>query len=366
MTLKCGIVGLPNIGKSTLFNALTSSAQANVANYPFCTINKNSASVSIPDYRLKVLRNISHSIKYTPAQIEFIDIAGIVKNASKGEGLGNRFLSHIREVDAIVYVLRCFENTTTIHVEGNVDPVRDAEIMQIELTLADIQSLTKQLVNTTKKEQRNSSYTKNLKIIKEILTKLDNKESIQNIIGNSNCQEVLLLNLLTSKPFFYVCNINKVNIVKSNTHVLQAKKYAKKRNTSCIVIDAKIEQQIATIKEEKEKNQFLEKIGLKKSGLENIFITGYMILNLITYFTVGPKEVRAWTIKRGLNAKDAAAVIHTDFSKGFICAEVISYTDYIKYGSEQLAKQHGRIRQEGRKYIVQDGDIITFKFNVNK
>ena len=366
MTLKCGIVGLPNVGKSTLFNAVTSSSQADAANYPFCTIEPNIGRVSVPDERLKALAKIAGSSKIIPAQIEFVDIAGLVKGASKGEGLGNQFLAHIREVDAIAYVLRCFENSDITHVEGDIHPLRDAEIIETELILADIQSLAKQLPNIEKKAKQDKELRKQLDLISEILKVLDEGKPARVLLNDENHKEIKMLNLLTSKPFFYVCNVDEKDIATGNQYTEEVEEYAKEQNTSSIIISAKIEEEIANLEEEEEKKEFIKDMGIDKSGLEKLIATGYSILGLITYFTVGPNETHAWTIKEGIDAQKAAGVIHTDFEKGFICAETISYKDYIEYKDEVSMKAAGKIRQEGKDYVVKDGDIILFRFNVTR
>ena len=365
MKLRCGIVGLPNVGKSTLFNALTSSSQANAENYPFCTIEPNIGVVAVPDDRINKLAEIVGSKKTILAQIEFVDIAGLVKGANKGEGLGNKFLSHIREVDAIVYILRCFEDDDVTHVEGKVDSLRDSEIIETELILADIESLNKQLTYAEKKARQDRSYADQIVLIKEILELLNSGKPTRLFMNDNNEQEIKTLNLLTSKPFFYICNVEEGSVASGNkfTGIIESK--ATEQNTVSINISAKVEEEIANLSEEDEKEEFLQSLGLQESGLNRAINAGYKILNLSTYFTAGPKEARAWTFKNGMNAQQTAGIIHTDFEKGFICAECVSYDDYVKFNGEQGAKEVGKLRQEGKDYIVQDGDVMLFRFNVS-
>jgi GTP-binding protein YchF len=365
MGFRCGIVGLPNVGKSTLFNALTNSHQAAAANYPFCTIEPNIGIVAVPDSRLYKLTQIAGSQKIIPAQIEFVDIAGLVKGASKGEGLGNKFLSHIREVDAIMYMLRCFENDDIIHVEGQVDPIRDSEIIETELILSDIESLTKQLTNVEKKAKQDKLCAEQAILIKELLELLNSGKPARVLVTEGNSQDVRKLNLLTSKPFFYICNVNEESVLTGNQFTKLVESKATAQNSISIIISAKIEEEIANLDNDEERQEFLESIGLEESGLNKAIKAGYKMLNLSTYFTVGPKEAHAWTFKTGTTAQKAAGIIHTDFEKGFICAETVSYDDYVKFNGEQGAKEVGRLRQEGRDYMVQDGDILLFRFNVS-
>ena len=365
MGLRYGIVGLPNVGKSTLFNALTNGYQANVANYPFCTIEPNIGVVAIPDDRLHKLSQIANSKKTIPAQIEFVDIAGLVKCANKGEGLGNKFLSHIREVDAIVYMLRCFEDNDITHVEGRIDPLKDSEIIETELILADIESLNKQLLNAEKKSRGDKAYISQITLMERILKLLNSGKPARLFVNDNNEQEIKKLNLLTSKPFFYICNIDEGSVISGNQFTEMIESKATEQNSVSINISAKIEEEIANLNEEDEKKEFLQSLGLQESGLNKAIKAGYKILNLSTYFTVGPKETHAWTFKNGMNAQQAAGIIHTDFEKGFICAECVSYNDYIKFNGEQGAKEAGKLRQEGRGYLVQDGDVILFRFNIS-
>ena len=360
MGFKCGIVGLPNVGKSTLFNAITGTAAAEAANYPFCTIEPNVSKIAVPDERLDKLAEIANSEKVIPTQIEFVDIAGLVRGASKGEGLGNQFLSHIREVDAIVYVLRCFEDSNISHMEGDVSPIRDAEIIETELILADIESLEKRLPNLEKKAKQDKSLQPEIALIKEVLETLYQSKPARTMVTEHNEQHV---KLLTSKPVLYVCNVSEDEISEENDFVKVVRKKANAENTVAITISAKIEEEIAQLDQE-ERNEFMSELGLKKSGLHSLIQAGYKLLGLITYFTAGPKEARAWTIQNGTLAPQAAGVIHTDFEKGFIRAETTNYAEYVECGGESGAATAGKMRVEGKDYIVKDGDVMHFRFNV--
>ena len=365
MGFKCGIVGLPNVGKSTLFNALTETASAEAANYPFCTIEPNTGIVSVPDKRLKLLSELAQSQKIIPAQMQFVDIAGLVSGASKGEGLGNKFLAHIREVDAILHVLRCFEDEDITHVETNIDPLRDAEIIETELMLADIESLDRQMQNLAKKVKANEKDAKiDLVLMEELYSMLSDGKSIR--LGNfseEKYKRIKNFNLLSSKPILYVCNVSEEDAASGNNLSKTIFEKAIKENCEAVIISGAIESEIALLDND-EKNEFLKDLNLEESGLARLIRAGFGLLNLITFFTIGPKEARAWTLKDNSTAPEAAGVIHTDFQKGFIKAETISYNDYIKFETEQAAKDAGRVRIEGSEYKVEDGDIFHFRFNV--
>ncbi len=365
MGFKCGIVGLPNVGKSTLFNALTETSSAEAANYPFCTIEPNSGIVSVPDKRLNLLSNLAKSQKTIPAQMQFVDIAGLVSGASKGEGLGNKFLSHIREVDAIIHVVRCFENTDITHVDNTINPLRDTETIDTELMLADLESLERQTQNLSKKAKSNDIDAKNdLVLMRKLIEFLS--DGIQLRLANLTDVEkkrIKTFNLLTSKPVLYACNVSEDDASDGNNLTKNIFNKAKTENCDAIIISGSIESEIAIL-EETEKKEFLKDLNLEESGLNRLIRTGFSLLDLITFFTVGPKETRAWTIKNNSTAPEAAGIIHTDFQKGFIRAETISYDDYLNYKSEQAAKDAGRMRVEGADYIVKDGDVFHFRFNV--
>ena len=365
MGFKCGIVGLPNVGKSTLFNALTETSSAEAANYPFCTIEPNSGIVSVPDKRLNLLSNLAKSQKTIPAQMQFVDIAGLVSGASKGEGLGNKFLSHIREVDAIVHVVRCFENTDITHVDNSINPLRDTETIDTELMLADLESLERQTQNLSKKAKSNDIDAKNdivlMKKLSEFLS--DGIPLRLAVLSDEEMTRIKTFNLLTSKPVLYACNVNEDDASNGNNFTKNIFEKAKTEKCDAIIISGSIESEIAML-EETEKKEFLKDLNLKESGLNRLIRTGFNLLDLITFFTVGPKETRAWTIKNNSSAPEAAGIIHTDFQKGFIRAETISYDDYLNFKSEQAAKDAGRMRVEGADYIVKDGDVFHFRFNV--
>ena len=365
MGFKCGIVGLPNVGKSTLFNALTETSSAEAANYPFCTIEPNSGIVSVPDKRLNLLSNLAKSQKTIPAQMQFVDIAGLVSGASKGEGLGNKFLAHIREVDAIIHVVRCFENTDITHVDNSINPLRDTETIDTELMLADLESLERQTQNLSKKAKSNDIDAKNdivlMKKLSEFLS--DGIPLRLAVLSDEEMTRIKTFNLLTSKPVLYACNVNEDDASNGNNFTKNIFDKAKTEKCDAIIISGSIESEIAML-EETEKKEFLKDLNLKESGLNRLIRTGFSLLDLITFFTVGPKETRAWTIKNNSSAPEAAGIIHTDFQKGFIRAETISYNDYINFKSEQAAKDAGRMRVEGSDYIVRDGDVFHFRFNV--
>ena len=366
MGFKCGIVGLPNVGKSTLFNALLSTAQAEAANYPFCTIEPNVGRVSVPDERVEKLAKIASSAQLIPTQLEFVDIAGLVRGASKGEGLGNQFLSHIREVDAIIYVLRCFEDGNITHVEGDVNPMRDAEIVETELVIADMESLEKRLPNLQKKAKGGDKDSGEQVAIIERVLKVVNEghpARMTEIHDEAERKQFKLLQLLTSKPVMYVCNVDEDSAATGNALSEKVQEMAKKKNAPCVVISARIEAEISMLPSAEDKQEFLDSLGLKETGLSMIVRAGYKLLDLVTYFTIGPKEARAWTITRGTQGPGAAGVIHTDFEKGFIRAETIAYNDYIAHNGEQGAKEAGKFRLEGKEYVVQDGDVLHFRFN---
>ena len=365
MGFKCGIVGLPNVGKSTLFNALTETATAEAANYPFCTIEPNTGIVAVPDKRLKKLSELANSQKVIPAQMQFVDIAGLVSGASKGEGLGNKFLSHIREVDTIVHVLRCFEDTEITHVENTIDPLRDSEIIETELMLADLDSLDKQIQNLSKKAKSNDpDAKKDLALMQNLHVLLSDGKPIRSAdFDKDKLKKIKTFNLLTSKPVLYVCNVSEEDAVLGNKFSKIIFDKAIQENCVSVIISGAIEAEIALLNDE-EKNEFLADLNLKESGLNRLIRKGFDLLGLLTFFTVGPKEARAWTLKKDSTAPEAAGAIHTDFQKGFIRAETISYDDYLNYKSEQAVKDSGRMRVEGSDYVVQDGDIFHFRFNV--
>jgi len=364
MGFTCGIVGLPNVGKSTLFNALTATQAAEAANYPFCTIEPNVGRVSVPDHRLDVLAKIAGSAKIIPTQLEFVDIAGLVKGASKGEGLGNQFLGNIRQVDAIVHVLRCFEGEVT-HVEGTVDPIRDAEIVETELMLADLESLEKRVDAAVKKAKGGDKEAKAL--VDAAAPALDALRAGLPARAAKIPKELeptfKQLQLLTSKPVLYVCNVEEAAAADGNAHSAKVAAMAKAQGAETVVISAAIEAEVAQL-DPAEKQEFLASLGLSEPGLARVIRAGYKLLDLITFFTVGPKEARAWTVHRGAKAPEAAGVIHTDFERGFIRGETIAYDDYVTCNGEQGAKEKGLMRAEGKDYVVKDGDIFHFRFNV--
>ncbi|WP_138380284.1 redox-regulated ATPase YchF [Luteithermobacter gelatinilyticus] len=366
MGFKCGIVGLPNVGKSTLFNALTNTASAAAANYPFCTIEPNVGLVPVPDPRLVKLATIAGSKEIIPTQLSFVDIAGLVRGASKGEGLGNQFLANIREVDAIVHVLRCFEDDDITHVEGRVDPLADAETIETELMLADMESLEKRKDGLIRKVRGNDKEAKAvLEIVERALGTLQEGEPARKTPVDSDEERKLLkeLQLLTTKPVLYVCNVDEDGAAEGNALTRKVEEKAAREGAKMVTICAALEAEIAQLDDEEEQKAFLADLGLGETGLARVIRAGYELLDLITYFTVGPKEARAWTVRRNTPAPKAAGVIHTDFEKGFIRAETISYDDYIACNGEAGAKEAGKMRLEGKDYIVQDGDVMHFRFN---
>jgi GTP-binding protein YchF len=368
MGFRCGIVGLPNVGKSTLFNALTSTAAADAANYPFCTIEPNVGKVSVPDDRLNNIAKIAGSAQIIPTTLEFVDIAGLVKGASQGQGLGNQFLGHIREVEAIVQVVRCFDSGDIVHVEGEVNPIRDIEIIDTELTLADLESVEKRIPNMEKKLKgaKDPDLLEQLDLLKRVLTVLETGHPARETVLKDEREAQLMkqLQLLTSKPIVYVCNVAEQDAATGNALSQKVSEYAQQQGSSSVVISAATEAEVAQLPSPEEKTEFLQAIGLSSTGLARVIQAGYGLLDLITYFTAGPKEARAWTIKRGTKAPQAAGEIHGDFERGFICAETIAYDDYIACNGEHGAKTAGKARQEGRDYSVSDGDIFHFRFNV--
>ena len=365
MGFRCGIVGLPNVGKSTLFNALTETAAAQAANYPFCTIEPNVGQVAVPDPRANKLAEIAGSAKIIETQLGFVDIAGLVRGASKGEGLGNQFLANIREVDAIIHVLRCFEGEVT-HVEGKVDPIADAETVETELMLADLESLERRVPNLVKKGQQGDKDSKaQASVLAPVLELL--REGKPARLGRpSNPEEAAIFEqaqLLTGKPVLYVCNVEEGSAADGNALSARVFEKAKAEGAQAVVVSAAIEAEIATMAME-DRAEFLSDLGLHETGLARVIRAGYALLDLITFFTCGPKETRAWTVTKGAKAPQAAGVIHTDFERGFIRAETIAYEDYVQFGGEAGARDSGKLRSEGKEYVVQDGDVMLFRFNV--
>ena len=365
--MKLGIVGLPNVGKSTLFNSLT-KAGAESANYPFCTIDPNVGIVSVPDHRLDVLADLYDSAKIVPAVIEFVDIAGLVKGASKGEGLGNQFLSNIREVDAIVHVVRCFENDNIVHVDGSIDPLRDIETINLELIFSDIEIMERRYAKVSKGARNDKALAKEADLVKQVIAHLEDGKMARSLEVGDDEEQALLqsFNLLTAKPVIYAANVSEDDLADDaagNEFVDSVRKYAASEGSEVFVICAQIEQEIAELDDD-EKKMFLEDLGLSESGLEKLIKASYRLLGLISYLTAGPTESRAWTIKKGTKAPQAAGKIHSDFERGFIKAEVVSYDDLMACGTYNAAKEKGLVRMEGKEYVVKDGDIVLFRFNV--
>jgi ribosome-binding ATPase len=363
MGFKCGIVGLPNVGKSTLFNALTQSAVAQAANYPFCTIEPNVGEVPVPDPRLDRLATIAKSAQVVPTRLTFVDIAGLVRGASKGEGLGNQFLAHIREVDAIAYVLRCFENNDVVHVEGRIDPIADAKTIETEVMLADLDSLERRVPILEKKIRgQDEEAKKTLALLGRALVLLrEGKPARLAAIGEEERAEFQSLGLLTAKPVLYVCNVDEASAATGNVHSARVEALAKAEGAGCVIISAKIEAELAELPRD-ERQTYLAELGLPEPGLNRLINEGYKLLGLITYFTADPKEARAWTVPEGTRAPQAAGVIHTDFEKGFIRAETIAYDDYVALSGEAGARDAGKLRLEGKDYVVEDGDVLHFRF----
>lgn len=366
MALQVGIVGLPNVGKSTLFNTLSKATNAQAANFPFCTIDPNIGVIGVPDPRLKVLEQMIVPEKVIPTSIEIVDIAGLVKGASKGEGLGNQFLGNIRATSAIIHVIRCFEDDNVIHVDGNVNPVRDKEIIDTELQIKDLESVEKKIDKLNKAAKNGDKETlKGIEVLKIYKNHLESGKSARNAPVEEGAERFIEdLSLLTAKPVLYACNVDEASVVTGNAFVEQIRAAVAGENAEVVIISAKIESEIALLETEEEQEMFLADLGLTESGMDRLIHGAYKLLDLITYFTAGVKEVRAWTITKGTKAPGAAGVIHTDFEKGFIRAETMSYEDFVKYKSEAACRDAGKFRLEGKEYIVHDGDILHFRFNV--
>lgn len=362
--LRAGIVGLPNVGKSTLFNALVANAKAEAANFPFCTIEPNVGVVAVPDERLNVLAKISDSAQIIPARVEFVDIAGLVKGASQGEGLGNQFLSHIREVDAIVHVVRCFEDDDIIHVAGSVDPARDIEIINLELGLSDLAQIERKIDRTRKMARTSKEAQIELAALEKISAVLNEGKSARQVSLNDEEKEAIKgLGLLTGKPIIYAANVSEDDLATGNEYVDRVRKIASEENAQVVIVSAQVESELVELPEE-ERGEFLASLGVEEGGLKSLIRATYELLGLRTYFTTGPKETRAWTIKAGMSAPQAAGVIHTDFERGFIRAETVAYKDLVANGSMNGAKEKGLVRSEGKEYLVQEGDVMLFRFNV--
>ncbi|NJL21885.1 MAG: redox-regulated ATPase YchF [Leptolyngbyaceae cyanobacterium SM1_3_5] len=362
--LRAGIVGLPNVGKSTLFNALVANAKAQAANFPFCTIEPNTGIVAVPDPRLQVLADISSSVEIVPARVEFVDIAGLVKGASQGEGLGNQFLANIREVDAIVHVVRCFDDDDIIHVAGSVDPVRDIEVINLELALADLSQIEKRIDRARKQARTSKDAQAELTALEKLQAVLDEGKQARSI-GLTEDEEILIkpLGLLTRKPIIYAANVSEDDLATGNDWVEQVRQVAAQEDAQVVVVSAQVESELVELSPEEVKD-FLESLGVEEGGLKSLIRATYELLGLRTYFTSGPKETRAWTIRAGMVAPQAAGVIHTDFERGFIRAETVAYQDLVATGSMGAAKEKGLVRSEGKEYVVQEGDVLLFRFNV--
>lgn len=365
MALKCGIVGLPNVGKSTLFNCL-SNAKAESANYPFCTIEPNIGTISVPDPRLEKLEAIVHPERVMPATMEIVDIAGLVKGASKGEGLGNQFLANIRETDAIIHVLRCFDDGNIIHVDGSIDPVRDKEVIDIELQLKDYETIEKKASSLARViKSGDKDILKENEMALKVKAILESGESVRTLkMTEDEAEIVKSFQLITAKPVLYLCNVDEASVKTGNKHVDAVREAIKNEDAELLIIGAAIEADITDLDSYEERQMFLDELGLEERGVNRLIRAAYSLLNLQTYFTAGVKEVRAWTIDKGMTAPQSAGVIHTDFEKGFIRAEVMKYEDFVEFGSEAAVKDAGKFRVEGKEYIVGDGDVMHFRFNV--
>lgn len=362
--LRAGIVGLPNVGKSTLFNAVVANAKAEAANFPFCTIEPNVGVVSVPDERLDVLAKIASSVQIIPARVEFVDIAGLVKGASQGEGLGNQFLSHIRQVDAIVHVVRCFENDDIIHVAGSIDPVRDMEIINLELGLSDLAQIERRIERTRKLARTSKDAQFEITVLEKLAAALNEGKSVRQVSLSAEEGEIIKgLELLTNKPIIYAANVSEDELATGNEFVEQVRQVAAGENAQVVIVSAQVEAELVELPEE-DKADFLASLGVEEGGLKSLIRATYTLLGLRTYFTSGPKETRAWTINAGMSAPQAAGVIHSDFERGFIRAETVAYQDLVTHGSLNAAKEKGLVRSEGKEYIVQEGDVMLFRFNV--